>query len=98
MSKSVPIKLDEYEQEIEDNIETAREYSPQEKMEKMRILKEAAATYKCQKLARLDIDVFEEDLKKIKGIAKEEGLSYKMFLTNMIHKIATGQYKELHKY
>ena len=41
----------------------------------------------------LNIRLYGEDIERVKAQAMREGLPYQTYLSSMIHKIATGQYR-----
>jgi len=86
-------KLDEYEQEIEDNLDKSKPLSPKEKTRKMLKLKSAARQHikKRVKEERISIRVFASDLKRLKEIAEDEGLPYQTLVTSILHKFSTGR-------
>jgi predicted DNA binding CopG/RHH family protein len=86
------IKLDSYEQNLEDNFDRLIELSPQEEKEKIEMLTQSAKQYvKKNKDKRITIRIYSEDLVKIKERAKEDGLPYQTYLTSLLHKIMTGK-------
>jgi predicted DNA binding CopG/RHH family protein len=86
------IKLDSYEQNLEDNFDRLIELSPQEEKEKIKMLTQSAKQYvKKNKDKRITIRIYSEDLVKIKERAKEDGLPYQTYLTSLLHKIMTGK-------
>lgn len=86
------IKLDEYEQDLEDNFEKLIELPPEEKKAKIKMLVEAAKEHvRKNKDKRITIRIYGEDLIKIKELAKEDGLPYQTYLTSLLHKIITGK-------
>jgi predicted DNA binding CopG/RHH family protein len=91
------IKLDEYEQEIEDNIEKAPKLSAQALKREKRLAEEAARNHiRKAKQQRINIRIFTKDLERVKEIAEDEGLPYQTFLTSIIHKFISGKLKEIH--
>ena len=79
-------QLDEYEQEIEDNLEKTGTLPAAEKAKLKKLAIQAAHNYSHQKVVRLNISVIDEDLKKIKKLAKDDGVSYQAFITTILHK------------
>jgi len=84
-----PIKLDTYEQELEDNFEKSPSLKADEEENTINLLKVAAKNYQ-RKGKRITIRVYDNDLEKIKAIAAEEGLPYQTFITSILHKLSTG--------
>lgn len=95
MKKINAIKLDPFEQEIEDNLEKAGVLTSKEIVTEKKFAKMAAKNYLREKVIRINIGVFDEDLTKIKKIAKEDGIPYQTLLTSVIHKLMTGRYREI---
>jgi len=88
------IKLDKYEQDLEDNFEKLTELSPKEEKQKIKMLTKAAKEHmKKIKDKRITIRIYSEDLVKIKELAREDGLPYQTYLTSLLHKIMTGKIK-----
>jgi len=85
------IKLDEYEQDLEDNFEKLIELPPEEEKKRIEMLVEAAKEHRKNKDKRITIRIYSEDLAKIKERAKEDGLPYQTYLTSLLHKIMTGK-------
>jgi len=90
--KSNP-QLDEYEQDIEDNLDISRVVLTKEKAREISKLKAAAKEHlkKRNKEKRISVRVFASDLKRIKQIAEEEGLPYQTLVTSVLHKFSTGR-------
>ena len=84
------ILLDKYEQEIEDNFNKGNRYPPRLVKKKMKQAKEAAENYIKNKDKRINIRIYEDDLIRLKEIAKEEGLPYQTLITTVLHKFSTG--------
>jgi predicted DNA binding CopG/RHH family protein len=80
------IKLDDYEQEIEDNFDHLKAYFNDKKKEKMQIYQQAAKNY-LKKDKRITIRVYSSDLERLKMLAAGEGLPYQTYITSMLHKI-----------
>lgn len=91
------IKLDTYEQGLEDDFETSMPLAPAEEKKTVKLLKTAAKNYQ-RKGKRITIRVYENDLEKIKQIAFEEGLPYQTFITGILHKLSTGYLKHNSSY
>jgi predicted DNA binding CopG/RHH family protein len=85
--------LDEYEQDIEDNLDVNKSLSAKEKAREISKLKAAAKEHlqKRSKEKRISIRVFASDLERIKQIAEEEGLPYQTLVTSVLHKFSTGR-------
>jgi len=75
------IKLDKFEQNIENSIE---KYVPVSSAEKKRILKHAA------KNKTISLRINESVLEKIKKKADEEGLSYQTLISSILHRYTTN--------
>lgn len=87
------IKLDEYEQEIEDNFEKSNALPTDEKDRAIEMLQAAAKNYLI-KDKRITVRVYSSDLERIKMLAAEEGLPYQTYITSMLHKLSTGRLKD----
>lgn len=87
------IKLDEYEQEIEDNFEKSNALPTDEKSRAINMLQAAAKNYLI-KDKRITVRVYSSDLERIKMLAAEEGLPYQTYITSMLHKLSTGRLKD----
>ena len=74
------IKLDKYEQEIEDNID---KLVPVSKKEKTRI---DAIIEKARKNISISLRINNYDLEKIKKKADKDGLPYQTLITTVLHK------------
>ena len=92
------IKLDDYEQEIEDYLEKAKRLSPEEEQKEITLAQQAAVSHvRRKKEERISIRVFANDLQKIKEIADEEGLAYQTFITSVLHKFVINHLKDRHQ-
>lgn len=82
------------ELEIVRNVESGN-YKPLSKTdfakEKNRFQKMSENTMKRKSI---NIRVFESDVDKIKAIAMSEGMPYQTFITSLLHKVATGKFKD----
>ena len=85
--------LDEYEQDIEHNLDAMNTLPAKEKAREVAKLKAAAKEHlkKRNKEKRISIRVFASDLERIKQIAEEEGLPYQTLVTSVLHKFSTGR-------
>ena len=85
--------LDEYEQDIEDNLDISKALPAKEKAREIAKLKAAAKEHlkKRNKEKRISIRVFASDLERLKQIAEEEGLPYQTLVTSVLHKFSTGR-------
>ncbi len=85
--------LDEFEQDIEDNLNVGKRLSAKDKAHEVSKLKAAAKGHvkKRNKEKRISIRVFANDLERIKEIAEEEGLPYQTLVTSVLHKFSTGR-------
>jgi predicted DNA binding CopG/RHH family protein len=86
-------KLDEYEQDIENNLDVSKSLLAKEKAAEIAKLKTAAKEHikKRKKEKRISIRVFASDLERIKEIAEDEGLPYQTLVTSILHKFSTGR-------
>lgn len=89
------LKLDSYEQEIEDSIDVDNiqpiENLEEEKKRYIHIFKEAAKAEK--KEARLNIRLKRSDLDNIRERASENGLPYQTLINTILHQFAKGKIK-----
>jgi len=92
--KPEDVKLDDYEQEIEDNFENLGDYSPEVEAEERKILEQAAKNY-LKKDKRITIRIYNSDLERLKMLAASEGLPYQTYITSMLHKISVGRLKDI---
>ena len=85
--------LDEFEQDIEDNLNASKRLPAKDKAHEVSKLKSAAKEHvqKRNKEKRISIRVFASDLERIKEIAEEEGLPYQTLVTSVLHKFSTGR-------
>ncbi|OGT49365.1 MAG: hypothetical protein A3F17_00600 [Gammaproteobacteria bacterium RIFCSPHIGHO2_12_FULL_41_15] len=85
--------LDEYEQDIENNLDASKALKAKDKAHELSKLKAAAKEHlkKRNKEQRISIRVFANDLERIKQIAEEEGLPYQTLVTSILHKFSTGR-------
>ncbi|MDR1323377.1 MAG: hypothetical protein LBK68_02955 [Candidatus Margulisbacteria bacterium] len=79
------IKLDAFEQAIEDNAAAFVPVSPKEQTEIETII--AAAN----KTKNINIRISENDLTKVKQKSAEEGLPYQTLISSVIHKYISGK-------
>ena len=79
------MKLDAYEQKIEDNFDPTVSYAPET----------VAAKNYLKKDKRITIRVYSGDLEQIKQLASEEGLPYQTFITSILHKFSTGRFRDI---
>lgn len=89
------LKLDAYEQEIEDAIESDNlKIVPMKQTEKDRYAQYARDTIKARKKeARVNIRVNRDDLHKIQRKAAENALPYQTLISTILHHFATGKVK-----
>ena len=85
--------LDEEERELMKSIENEEWVSVKNKAEEIRKARQyAEATFRKDK--RMNIRIAERDLWSLKAKALEEGLSYPMLVSSIVHKYVTGQLVE----
>ena len=91
--KKLHSTLDEYERDIEDNLDKNDVLPAKEKSREIAKLKAAAKEHlkKKSKEKRISIRVFASDLERLKQIAEEEGLPYQTLVTSVLHKFSTGR-------
>jgi predicted DNA binding CopG/RHH family protein len=89
------VKLDEYEQELSDAIDTAIDRGELKSVdnleEQMAFAKEAATNY-FRKNARVNIRISEHDLARLKQKAAYKGLPYQTFIASILHEYAAGHF------
>jgi len=83
------IVLDDYEKDLEANLDKSEPLSGDEREEAERLLKVAAENY--YKNKRISIRIFDKDLERLRVIANREGLPYQTLITSVLHKFVTGQ-------
>lgn len=91
------IKLDPYEQEIEDTFEKMEKYPHDIAEQKINEAREAAANYVREKERKekqtvdlnLHIHLYNEDLQNLQAIAAQKKLSLNNFITNILHQYST---------
>ena len=85
--------LDKEERELMKSIENEEWVSVKNKAEEIRKARQyAEATFRKDK--RMNIRIAERDLWSLKAKALEEGLSYPMLVSSIVHKYVTGQLVE----
>ncbi|OGG14132.1 hypothetical protein A2773_05275 [Candidatus Gottesmanbacteria bacterium RIFCSPHIGHO2_01_FULL_39_10] len=89
------LKLDPYEQEIEDAIDSGKfKLVPISEAEKERYAEYARYTLDLEKKeARLNIRLKRTDLDTIRRKASENGLPYQTLIATLLHHFATGKIK-----
>ena len=80
------IKLDRYEQEIEDNFEKMVPVSNEERKRIESIIEKA------RKNISISLRINNYDLSKIKENAEKNGLPYQTLITNVLHKYVNDEY------
>ncbi len=87
------LKLDAYEQDIENNLHKSKPLLSKKRVQELSKLKSAAKEHlqRRKKETRISIRVFASDLEHIKEIALEEGLPYQTLVTSILHKFSTGR-------
>jgi len=89
-----PYELDEYEQEIIDNIHLAESYSPEETKRKLDELVAFAESH-IEARAHVDLDMAIRDLEEVKYRASKIGIPYKTLINMVIHRYAISPQKEI---
>ena len=92
------VKLDDYEKEISDAIDSALEHDtlksvPNLKEEKQ--LARAAASNFIRKNERITVRVSSGDLNRLKQEAAYKGLPYQTFISSVLHQYASGHFVEV---
>lgn len=81
-------KLDEYEQQIEDEIENYVPVDEETRREFIEIAEQA------KKRKNVNIRISERDLRRVKERAASEGIPYQTLITSVLHKYVTDQLVE----
>tara|TARA_R110000868_G_scaffold392875_1_gene663704 strand:- start:18204 stop:18482 length:279 start_codon:yes stop_codon:yes gene_type:complete len=89
MARQFKQKLDEYEQDLEDNLERGSDYSETKAKKRMKELQQLAVEHNARK--QISIRIIENDIPKLRSLAEEEGLQYQTFITSVLHKVAIGK-------
>ena len=79
------VKLDKYENEIEENAETYRAISKDKKNRINSLIEEA------RKTKNINIRISEYDLEKLREKSAKEGLPYQTLISSIIHKYVSDQ-------
>jgi len=79
------IKLDKFEQDIEDNAENFVDISKKEKNRINKIIRKS----KVKKSINLRLN--SQDINKLKNLAAREGLPYQTLISSILHKYVTKQ-------
>jgi predicted DNA binding CopG/RHH family protein len=79
------IKLDKYEQSIEDNIQN---FVPVSKKERAKI---EAIIASANKNKNINIRISSHDIDRIRQLSAAEGLHYQTFISSIIHKYVAGK-------
>jgi len=79
------VKLDSFEQSIEDNAEKFIPLSDTEKNEVETIINAA------NKTKNINIRISAYDIEKVKQLSTEEGIPYQTLISSVIHKYITGK-------
>jgi len=88
--------LDEYEKDLETNLDKSKPLRGKRRDEILHKLKQAADNY-LHKGKRITIRVYPYDLERIKMLAVEEGLPYQTLITSVLHKFAAGKLRSFNK-
>lgn len=83
------MKLDRYEKEVVDYIETTNPKSISDLKNRSEKLKEIV-THSTTKKKQINIRLLESDLEKLKAKALEEGVPYQTLINSVVHKYANG--------
>jgi predicted DNA binding CopG/RHH family protein len=84
MKPAKPIKLDKYEQSIEDNIQN---FVPVSKNEREKI---EAIIASARKTKNINIRISNYDIDRIRVLSASQGLPYQTFLGSIIHRYVSG--------
>ncbi len=82
-----PYELDEYEQSIEDDMESYVRLSPEEEKKEIANLVEVAKSHVAAR-TQIDLDLPTRDLEAIRYRASKLGIPYKTFINMILHKYA----------
>jgi predicted DNA binding CopG/RHH family protein len=85
MKPAKPIKLDKYEQSIEDNIQN---FVPVSKKERAKIESIIASANKTK---NINIRISAYDIARIRELSAAEGLPYQTFIGSILHKYVAGR-------
>jgi predicted DNA binding CopG/RHH family protein len=95
--KTHKIRLDQEELELSRSLDRGEwETIADIKEEKEKVKKAADNYFRKTKEKRICIRVFSNDLERIKAIAESDGLPYQTLVTSILHKYASGRFKEAH--
>ena len=83
-------KMTKEEKELMTSIET-EEWLEVENFEEEKLKYEQYAAATLEKHEKIDIEIPERDLKELQRRSIEEGLTYKTFITSILHKFITGK-------
>lgn len=86
--KILAVKLDPYEQMLEDNFE--KSMPVKHVSEEVRMFKKSAEQH-LRGNKRITIRVYDQDLDRIKQLASKEGLPYQTFITSALHRLCMRQ-------
>ena len=85
------IKLDEYEQQIEDSLAKGEFTSSSNLDEIKKLFQEAVKNYReLQETKSITLRVKKEDLIKVKAKAKRNGIAYQTLISLLIHQYING--------
>jgi len=87
------MKLDKYEKEIEEALESGEFKSVTNLEQEIKIAMEMAENHS-RKDQRMNIRISQRDLERIKSKAMEEGVPYQTLITSVLHKYVSGKLKE----
>ena len=82
------VKLDPYEQEIEDALDFKKLKRPKNAKAMIAKLQEAAVNFRRDK--QINIRISEFDLIGLKEVAAHEGLPYQTLIASLLHKFVSG--------
>lgn len=89
-----PDELDEYEQEIEDNMESYVNLSPEETKKRIAELVEIAKSHIAAR-TQVSLAMHTRDLNALKYRASKLGIPYKTYINMVLHKYATSPQEEV---
>lgn len=88
------VKLDPYEQEIEDALDFKKAKRPKNVKAKIAELKVAAANFRRDK--QINIRISSDDLLGLKEAAAREGMPYQTLIASILHKYVAGHVIQRH--
>ena len=85
------IRLDEYENNIEQGLEAGDYEVVQDQQKYKEFVKKAAANF-LKKSERINIRISPSDMQQLKAIAVEEGMPYQTLISSVLHKFVKSKF------